>query len=225
MDHSSRMEYLISDRRVWEGMISECYDVYPIRELPDGVPKKLYEFSKLARTNYEALAEVVADWKPSSFKNEASKVKAAMDSIQHQQYEKVYTRAPSHNLLSIHCIWHSLKMSVSHGEEIPVPGILIEGFTCTVMTMDMRYQGVYRLIPLGTFYISRTHTDFSVLDDAFETMLTVNTLVETNAATLFQLVVIDRDRNAARNMRRIGLNYMIMDGDQDIALYLCAVHN
>ncbi|KAI8144435.1 hypothetical protein BJV82DRAFT_667639 [Fennellomyces sp. T-0311] len=28
-------------------------------------------------------------------------------------------------------------------------------------------------------------------------------------------VVIDRDRNAARNMRRIGLNYMIMDGDQD----------
>ncbi|KAI7848155.1 hypothetical protein BDC45DRAFT_323126 [Circinella umbellata] len=37
--------------------------------------------------------------------------------------------------------------------EITVSGLLIEGFRCTLFVMDLKYQKIYRLIPLQVFYI------------------------------------------------------------------------
>ncbi|KAI8149371.1 WD40-repeat-containing domain protein [Fennellomyces sp. T-0311] len=269
---------MIGDRSVWEQMISECEDLYPIQQLPEGTSQKLQKFPKPARANYEELEEAVGDWKPSSFRDQLSKVKIALNNIiplckpssvlREQSHESMFTISAVTPLLiafleeDVHLIrrgtvceivgskkrlhtadpsaqtarrFSDLSMMFSYGklpdqnllivetkpphrvkngerpdfiklanamkdaidnmvrcgmddEEIPVVGILIVGFICIVLIMDFRYQGMYRLIPISTFYIPRVHTDFSVLDDAFETMLTVQKLVETNANTLFQFV-------------------------------------
>ncbi|KAL1927229.1 hypothetical protein VTP01DRAFT_5192 [Rhizomucor pusillus] len=54
--------------------------------------------------------------------------------------------------------------------DIEVCGIVCAGHRCDVYVMDLRYQGMYRLKRLSTFFLPVDHTNFDVLLGVFQVM-------------------------------------------------------
>ncbi|KAI9497240.1 hypothetical protein BDB00DRAFT_805634, partial [Zychaea mexicana] len=94
----------------------------------------------------------------------------------------------------------SLDKMVQDGVDNPkitILGLLVEGFRCTLFVMDLKYQAVYRLIPLAVFYIPRDLHDFDVLSSSFEALVTMRQMVSANANLCF-----DFHRNKKREIIR-----------------------
>ncbi|KAI9493185.1 hypothetical protein BDB00DRAFT_788228 [Zychaea mexicana] len=72
--------------------------------------------------------------------------------------------------------------------EITVSGLLIEGFRCTLFVMDLKYQKIYRFIPLQVFYIPRDRHDFGVLLHSFKALSTMERMVSENAELCLQFL-------------------------------------
>ncbi|CAG8485652.1 1505_t:CDS:10 [Paraglomus occultum] len=62
-------------------------------------------------------------------------------------------------------------------EDVVVCGILVHGLLCSAYAMDLKYDGVYRMILLGRFYLPRDHNDFGVFPRTIEILMQVKKLV------------------------------------------------
>ncbi|KAG0166765.1 hypothetical protein DFQ29_000852 [Apophysomyces sp. BC1021] len=69
--------------------------------------------------------------------------------------------------------------------DITVIGVLVEGYRCTLLVMDLLYHAIYRLIPLTIFYLPRDRYDFAVLTDTFEALATMRKMTSSNARKCF----------------------------------------
>ncbi|KAI8136744.1 hypothetical protein BJV82DRAFT_675695 [Fennellomyces sp. T-0311] len=73
--------------------------------------------------------------------------------------------------------------------DISVLCLLVAGFKCSLMAMDLMYQGIYRLSLVNTFYIPRAHDDFAVLEEAFETLVAMDKMIQINAMKCLQFAL------------------------------------
>jgi len=47
------------------------------------------------------------------------------------------------------------------------------GLLCSAYAMDLKYDGIYRMILLGCFYLPRDHNDFGVFPRTIEILMQV----------------------------------------------------
>jgi len=71
---------------------------------------------------------------------------------------------------------------IEHGvEATEVCGLLVQGFRCDLFVMDLKFDGLYRMIRVGRFYLPRDRHNFSVLPDAIEVLLQGKRIVTRSA--------------------------------------------
>ncbi|CAO3588625.1 unnamed protein product [Absidia cylindrospora] len=65
-------------------------------------------------------------------------------------------------------------------EKIMVCGMLVEGFPCTTYSMDLKFDGIYRMVQLARFHLLRDSSDILLAPRIIENLLQVKTiLIET----------------------------------------------
>jgi len=61
--------------------------------------------------------------------------------------------------------------------DMVICGLHVQGLRCSLFTMDLKYDGVYRMILLDRFYLPRDHYDFILFQKAAEVLMQAKLIV------------------------------------------------
>ncbi|RHZ83711.1 hypothetical protein Glove_88g35 [Diversispora epigaea] len=62
-------------------------------------------------------------------------------------------------------------------KDLSICGLLVEGFQCSVLVMDLKYSAIYRMIHLGKFYFPRSIHNLNVLSIAIEELMQIKNII------------------------------------------------